>query len=413
MPNVKNFALNKPALQSSTSEWSLAPDPAHDARNANNGHITTDRCFHTDLEFAPWWQVDLEGTILIRQVAIYNRRHRADRLTHFSILTSLDGVNWHICFRKNDGVVFGDKNDLPYIAEILDGCPARYVRIRLAGYGCLHFRECEIFGVELGEEEAADASVQELERRNRRNFRRSDREGDLIEVADFMVFADVTNYGPNILSSLRSGSYEARERSLVSAAVKAGDRVIEVGGAIGVVSMMAASIVGAEAVVTFDANPRIVSDARDNFFRNGFEHIQTEVGILKNRKTIGRERTLGIWQPQANFFIAREFWASRLNAGSTDQDIIEIVQVPVFCLEDEIERHAADVLICDIEGGEADLLTEADLSCLKTIIMETHYWSAGEKAIDRMVRNIITKGFDLHLGHSGGHVLLFRRSSEE
>ena len=37
------------------------------------------------------------------------------------------------------------------------------------------------------------------------------------------------------------------------------------------------------------------------------------------------------------------------------------------------KAHRAKVLICDIEGGEVDLLMQSDLARIKKIIIETHY----------------------------------------
>jgi hypothetical protein len=85
------------------------------------------------------------------------------------------------------------------------------------------------------------------------------------------------------------------------------------------------------------------------------------------------------------------------------------VRIPVFCLELEIAAHKANVLICDIEGGEVELLADADLTGIRLIIMETHYWAAGEAATDAMIRNLILQGFSFHLGVSGHHVSVLRR----
>jgi FkbM family methyltransferase len=106
------------------------------------------------------------------------------------------------------------------------------------------------------------------------------------------------------------------------------DRVIDVGTAIGVVAMTAASIVGAENVLTFDANPNIVSDARDNFRRNGLEGIRSHVGILRNRQAITDPHET------VKFYISKEFWSSRLSGSTTDTDIVGSVEVPILCLAD-------------------------------------------------------------------------------
>jgi FkbM family methyltransferase len=228
------------------------------------------------------------------------------------------------------------------------------------------------------------------------------RNGHISEVGGFSIFVDEDSYAPDIRALIDAGHYEGRERRLVSNFIAPGDRVIEVGTAIGAVAMTAASIVGAKALMTFDANPDIVSDARENFRRNGLSEIASRCGLLKNRANFAPGSV-------ADFYVHKDFWASRLDAGPDAPNIVKIIQIPVFCLEDEIRAHGANIIISDIEGGEVDLLMEADLSGIRVIIMETHYWSAGEPATDAMIRKLIIDGFALHLGESGGHVSVFRR----
>ena len=144
---MRNLALNKPATQSSISVWSRS-SPGEDAKGANNGQIYCPYGFHTDCESNPWWQVDLQDQFLIHKVVLYNRQECEDRLKYFSILKSLDGLNWQIIFRKQDSLVFF--NHLPYVAEISGDHVARYVRIRLDGVDFLHFSECQVFGEPAG-----------------------------------------------------------------------------------------------------------------------------------------------------------------------------------------------------------------------------------------------------------------------
>jgi FkbM family methyltransferase len=398
-----NLALYKPALQSSTSIWSSSSKPEEDARGANNGQISRLYGFHTAYESNPWWQVDLEGEFVIRKVILYNRQDCAERLKYFSILTSLDGEKWGVIFRKRDKRVFGLADDSPYVAEIYGDHLARYVRVRLDGIESLHFSECQVFGEPIGAdlrdrliEDAARAEQKRLELPPGRN-------GKLIEVDDFTVFVDDDNYAPEIIATLESGWYEDRERWLAKEILERHDRVIEAGTAVGLVAMTAASIVGPADVLTFDANPEIVADAQRNFHRNGLGEIKSRWGVLKNRQSIHGENEA------VDFYIAKHFWASRLHASEHDENIVRKVQVPVFCLEDQIEAHRANVLICDIEGGEVDLLMHSDLRGIRKIIIETHYGWVGERETDEMIRKLVLEGFCIHLGLSGQQVFTLRR----
>jgi FkbM family methyltransferase len=409
--NDTNLALGRPATQSSVSSWSNLPTPEADARGANNGKIDGLAGFHTDIEPFPWWQVDLQSTCLLRAVRLFNRQECAARLRHFNILSSIDGVNWLTLYRKSDEAIFGATDMKPYTAELPSESVGRFVRVQLIGKDCLHFCECEVLGTEL---EPARAKLvedhfrdrlAEVERRDeaREAELRDGRQGHLTTIGSAGVFVDTDKYSALLIKSLTQGGYEARERELVGALLRVEDRVLEIGTAVGAVTMTAAKIVGAENVLTYEANPQIAADARRNFAYNDLAAIQARVGVLCNRKLFAGA------PEQMEFFISRNFWASRLYVGVDGQDIVETVHVPTACLEEQISAHRATALICDIEGGEVELLTDADLTGIRLIIMETHNWAVGAKSTDAMMRALIVSGFNVDLHHSGNGIAVLYR----
>jgi len=399
---VRNLALRKPAFQSSVSRYSIGSTRSEDAKGGNNGHTGGLYGFHTETERNPWWQVDLEDPFLIRRVVIFNRREQAERLKWFTVLGSRDGREWEELFRKTDDHVFGVSSE-PFAAEIVGERVARFLRVRLDGHAPLHFIECQVFGEHPDPTHREAMREEEAQAEQVRGWIRDGRRGRVIEIGGFAVFVDDKNYDKNIITALERGDYERGERYIVSQLVTHVDRVIEAGAGIGAVSMTAARIAGAENVLAFEANPDIADDARDNFKRNGFDAIRSKVGILRNRQMFSDPHET------VNFYVHKAYWASRLNASPTDSDIVRTVQIPVFCLEDAIRDHHATVLILDIEGAEVELLGHADLSSIRLIIMETHYWVVGEVATDEMVRQLILSGFSIHLGVSYGRLLALRR----
>jgi FkbM family methyltransferase len=229
------------------------------------------------------------------------------------------------------------------------------------------------------------------------------RKGHFAQVAGFRIFVDEDRYVSFIGALLDAGCYEAMERELVLRFVEHTDKVIEVGTGIGVVSMTAANIVGAKNVVTFDANPHIVEDAKKNFVRNGMGEINSHVAVLVCREHFVRDR-------DCDFHISEEFWVSRLLIGDKHDDkIIETVKVRARCLEEEIDLHKATILICDIEGGEIELLSDADLSGIRLIIIETHSWAVGITTTDKLISKLISQGFHLELDAPEERVSVLRR----
>ncbi len=151
---MDNLALNKPALQSSVSAWSSSPVPEQAARGGNDGDLSRDLGVHTDRERDPWWQVDLQGTYAVERVCLFNRDAFPERLLRFSVLGSLDGVTWDLLASKSDDRVFGP-DGAPFTLD-LPFCPSlRFLRIRLDGLNCLHFKECRVFGVPADPDAAA------------------------------------------------------------------------------------------------------------------------------------------------------------------------------------------------------------------------------------------------------------------
>ncbi len=139
--SLTNVALKRPATQSSTSRWSVDPNPDVDACIANNGDVASNVFFHTSKEMNPWWQVDLGGMFTIEKVVIFNRLEHKARLRKFTLLGSHDGAEWFSIFQKSD-----EKIDAVFQANIQGRSVTRFVRLRLDGFDFLHFRECQIFG---------------------------------------------------------------------------------------------------------------------------------------------------------------------------------------------------------------------------------------------------------------------------
>jgi FkbM family methyltransferase len=406
---MNNIALNKPAKQSSTSQWSIGHSNEADARQANNGDKSGKMWCHTGEEANPWWQVDLQESYLIQGAVLFNRPDQAGRLKRFRLLTSLDGETWRCVYQKKDDSIFG-KSVTDSFAINFKPTLARFVRISLDGHGFLHFSELEVFG-----EKPDPAQLQqyiqietkevraEIEAQRMRETLPDGRNGSIIDVDGFAVLIDHDNYDKRIINALKQGSYELKERSLAKQLLQPTDRVLELGTAIGVMAMTIARIVGPENLLTFDANPDIVADAQENFRRNELSRIKSRCGLLVNRASaLSKEREI-------DFFVDKAFWASRLAASADTTGIVKIVKIPICCLEEQIMHHNANVIICDIEGGEVDLLTKADLSGIRLIILETHYWAAGEADTDYMIRKLVLDGFSIDLGRSGSHVYALRR----
>lgn len=143
-PFQRNVALNNPSSQSSTHS------SAFPAANANDGMIhqtywpaTTPRISHTAAENQPWWQVDVLDVLWINEVVLYGRWDCCqDRLKPFEVRVSTDGSNW-------TQIYYSTVNP-PIPLRIEANLPARYVQVRLLGYGTLELDEVQVLQNEKG-----------------------------------------------------------------------------------------------------------------------------------------------------------------------------------------------------------------------------------------------------------------------
>jgi FkbM family methyltransferase len=409
--SFSDLALGKPATQSSICNWSLGNDLTSDASIPVSAETASAEYCHTGFEPQAWWQVDLGSDCLIEEVRLLNRVDEPQRLRRFTVMVALSSApdEWLTLYRKNDDYIVDPAR--PLLIRPNTTIVGRYVRIQLLGEDYLHIRRCQVIGRQLEPGEYVAEKQQMLNAHHARlvleDKRLIDlsagRNGHVCEIGNNRIFVDTERYSPTLIQALSGGGYEWRELQILPQILREGDRVLEIGTAVGAVTMAAADMVGADAVMTFDANPDMVDDAKRNFAANGLEKICANVGVMRNRAVWDAAET------ETNFHVSRDFWASRLFPGPTTADIVRIIKVPFVRFEDTIERHGANVIVCDIEGGEGDLLIGADLTGIRAILMETHYWSIGRKRTDEMIRSLVTSGFDINLDLVGNHVMVLER----
>jgi len=222
---------------------------------------------------------------------------------------------------------------------------------------------------------------------------------DVIRLHGLKIGIDKEKVSMPILRSMLQGWYEAVELKLMKKVLTPGDRILEVGGGIGITAMKAADIIGAENIFSFELNPYLIEWSADNFKRNDLE-IQVFQEALFPRCSLP--------EGQVDFHVHQNFWASSL---APRDGTVEVIQVPSACLEDKIAEHRANVLIVDIEGAEVHLFKDLDLKGIEKIVMEIHYRAAGRAETNAMIRSIEDRGFFLDYEMIDSGVLCFTRLS--
>lgn len=149
-PSEKCISDGKKATQSSICPYSRKNTVEEDAQLAISGPLTSDYSFHTDEEVDPWWQVDLGSIHTIKRIRVFNRTDHsewAQRLIHFYILASEDGIYWKEIYYRAESEIIGGLFGMPLDKQF--SLNARFIRVQLDGYGVLHLSRVEVFGDEI------------------------------------------------------------------------------------------------------------------------------------------------------------------------------------------------------------------------------------------------------------------------
>jgi len=200
---------------------------------------------------------------------------------------------------------------------------------------------------------------------------------------------------PRMMRRLRRGLYEARELEALRRLLKPRDRVLELGGGVGVISGFAGAKVGVAALTVVEANPHLAAYIRR-------VHEANAITSTVHHGAVAPEAG-----PDLAFHLRENFIAASLDAATGD--VSETVTVPALAINTLIAEAAPTVLIADIEGAEVDVFKAADLSQLRLVIVETHPQWIGPAGIRSIFDACHGAGLTYFHRGSEGKVLCFRR----
>ena len=200
-----------------------------------------------------------------------------------------------------------------------------------------------------------------------------------IEVLTVRGVKVCTKVPRQVRSLLFKEIYEAHECDLVERVVCQGDRVLEIGTGIGLVSLVATRLCGEGNVLSCEANLDLESIIRENYRLNGWTPDLTMHAVTSDGRDLPFFRNSNI------------FSSSTFDRGLECDEII----VESLAINDLIDEHRPSVVVMDVEGSEVEILAAADLSRVRTIIVEMHPHVVGEDKITKIVGDVEMKGFRL------------------
>jgi FkbM family methyltransferase len=177
--------------------------------------------------------------------------------------------------------------------------------------------------------------------------------------------------------ALWRGVHERTERSIIRGGfLKSGDRVLEAGGGVGLVTMHIARQVGAENVLTFEAIPTAASAIVQNGKLNGMD-LRVVPKALSDRE--------GAMKMQID--------GSFIGTSAHDRGFPNEIEVQTADVAEVVTEFAPNVLVIDIEGAEIEVIGRCPLDGFDRIMMETHPKIVGKNAIAAMNTRLVNNGF--------------------
>lgn len=181
------------------------------------------------------------------------------------------------------------------------------------------------------------------------------------------------------------GDYEADELRFAIERADRTSRILELGGGIGYVSAGIQTQRPGAHVTSFEANPQTAAFHKRVMTLNGLTNYQLYNAVLGDASK----------GDTCSFHVSRDFWASSTYRGKGTREIT----VPVVDALDFLQSNSFDLLVIDIEGGEAELVELLDKPYFRVIVMELHTAVIGLEAAANLRRKLESLGYRLREGN--------------
>lgn len=190
-----------------------------------------------------------------------------------------------------------------------------------------------------------------------------------------------------IRGEIESGAYSADLVRQLTVAVKTGDRVLVIGGGLGVVSTLVAQVESVDRVIVADPNTTLVTFIDRVHDLNGASNIETINAVLAVGKR-GKIPFCAQHDPRTSSFMPH------------NQHFRQPTMVPLMDLNVILAEERITLIICDTPTVPAELLAQAQLTQVDRILL-----NCGE---DRILTHLVERGY---VAEPFGTAILLRRST--
>ncbi|MEQ5868599.1 FkbM family methyltransferase [Sagittula sp. NFXS13] len=201
-----------------------------------------------------------------------------------------------------------------------------------------------------------------------------------------------------VRAALKQGTYERKECDAVMRVVREGDTVLELGAGMGYMSTLLSVKKKVKRVVSYEANPSLIDYIRSVHAANGVQVAEVRNALLT---------------PEGGdpvpFYIRQNFLASSMD-GTIDTDLITgTAQIDQHAIGPVLDEVKPDVLVCDIEGAEADVLPAGDWTGLRVAVIELHPQWIGQSGVQAVFDAMHKAGLSYFPKASEQKVVTFRK----
>ena len=199
-----------------------------------------------------------------------------------------------------------------------------------------------------------------------------------------------------IIQQIHDDAYEKPELFAAEGLLREGDRVLEMGTGLGIVSAIISRMKDGVEVRSFEANPSLIRFIAQLHDMNNISNVDVTNAMLEPSPT----------QDTRRFHIHKYFSEGSIFETDMSEDVIE---VPVMDLNTVIANFKPTFMICDIEGAEEIVIPNAALSNLRALVLEVHPATMSRKGMKDIFDACVGTGLYPVIELSTEQVIAFER----